>query len=35
MSFVDVLRLISRLYSGGQGQQQFRLSVIAAEAEKE
>jgi len=35
MSFVKVLRLISRLYSGGQGQQQFRLEVIAAEAAKE
>lgn len=34
MGFRQLLRLISRLYSGGQGQQQFRMSVIAAEAEK-
>ena len=34
MGFAKLLRLISRLYSGGQNQQQFRLSVIAAEAEK-
>jgi len=34
MGFRSLLRLISRLYSGGQGQQQFRLSVIAAEADK-
>lgn len=35
MGFRALLRLISRLYSGGQGQQQFRLEVIAAEAAKE
>lgn len=34
MGFRKLLRLISRLYSGGQGQQQFRLEVIAAEADK-
>ncbi len=34
MGFRDLLRMISRLYSGGQNQQQFRMSVIAAEAEK-
>jgi len=34
MGFRKLLRLISRLYSGGQGQQQFRMSVIAAEADK-
>ncbi len=34
MGFRDLLRLISRLYSGGQAQQQFRMEIIAAEAEK-
>jgi hypothetical protein len=34
MGFRELLRLISRLYSAGQNQQQFRMSVIAAEAEK-
>ena len=35
MGFRDLLRLIARLYSGGQGQQQFRMSAIAAAAEAE
>jgi hypothetical protein len=34
MGFRELLRLISRLYSAGQNQQQYRLSIIAAEAEK-
>ena len=34
MGFRQLLRLIARLYSGGQAQQEFRMSVIAAEAEK-
>lgn len=35
MGFRELLRLISRLYSGGQAQQQFRMSAIAAAAETE
>ena len=34
MGFRDLLRMISRLYSAGQNQSQFRMTVIAAEAEK-
>jgi hypothetical protein len=33
MGFRKLLRLIARLYSGGQNQQQFRMSAIAAAAE--
>jgi hypothetical protein len=35
MGFRELLRLISRLYTGGQAQQQFRMSAIAAAAESE
>jgi hypothetical protein len=35
MGFRKLLRLIARLYSGGQNQQQFRMSAIAAAAEAE
>jgi len=34
MGFRSLLRLISRLYLGGQAQSQFRMRVIAAEADK-
>jgi hypothetical protein len=32
IGFTDLLSFISRLYSGGQNQQQFRMDVIAKEA---
>ncbi len=35
MGFRQLLRMIARLYSGGQNQQQFRMSAIAAAAETE
>jgi len=35
MGFAELLRLISRLYSGGQGQAQFRQGAILAAAEAE
>jgi len=35
MGFRKLLRLIARLYSGGQNQQQFRQSAILAAAEAE
>lgn len=34
MGFRELLRMISRLYSGGQAQSRFRVEIIAAEAEK-
>jgi len=34
MGFRELLRMISRLYSAGQGQSRFRMEVIRAEAEK-
>jgi hypothetical protein len=34
MGFRELLRMISRLYSGGQAQSRFRMEIIAAEAEK-
>ena len=34
IGFQQLLQFIARLYAGGQGQQQFRLEVIAREASK-
>lgn len=35
IGFQQLLAFIARLYSGGQGQAQFRLDVIAREASKQ
>ena len=34
MGFRELLRMIARLYSAGQNQQQFRMEIIAEEAAK-
>lgn len=35
IGFQQLLQFIARMYAGGQGQQQFRLDVIAKEVQKE